>query len=436
MGARTVELAGEPTDFACEFASCRIRGGGALADVLRSLVHHHVDLVGIGRRDQAIANRDRLALDLVTLQQPLAAPTPQHGIELPGEIAGIANARVHANATGRRKQVRSVAREEHPPDAPLTRHRLVMVPMHRLQQLELEGLAHRPVQDRGRIELLGAARRIEKIILVVPQLHPVDGREDTKAAGIEHEVQVRQTQAVRRQELAAAKIKADVRAHPSSTVATNAEIAPQLPTAALAHGEVLRTNFAHLARRHLDEPSEHVVGMLRKALATPAVTHFEPLQPLRVTTQHGLQSLLTDLGLRVRRPLQFAKALQRGRVTPPTFIDRWRAEAVQFLTRQPGGKNDVIRMLVGDGGRKDLLVETPAAEQLHGSRPEQRRLRVFARTRALLDEQHPLTAPRQIDGERQAHRPAAHDQHRNIRFHQPIMALVDARWARVNASAP
>lgn len=193
MGAGAIELTREPADLARKFASRRFGDRRTTANVLWRFVHHHVDLVGVGGGDEAIADGNWLALDLVALEEPLAAPSAQHRIELPGQIAGITDTGVHADAAGGCKQMRSVAREKNPPHSPLTRHRLVMVPVHGLQQVELEGLTHRKMQDGGRIELLGATRRVEKVVLIVPELIAIDRREDPKAARVEYEIKIGKT---------------------------------------------------------------------------------------------------------------------------------------------------------------------------------------------------------------------------------------------------
>ncbi len=59
-----------------------------------------------------VAHADRPALDGVGIEQAVAAPAVEHGVELPGQIDRVADAGIHAEAAGRRHHVRGVAGDE------------------------------------------------------------------------------------------------------------------------------------------------------------------------------------------------------------------------------------------------------------------------------------------------------------------------------------
>ena len=67
---------------------------------------------GVALRAQPVAQADRPALALVGLEQAFRRPALERGRELPAEIDGIADAGVHAVATGRDVLVRRIARQE------------------------------------------------------------------------------------------------------------------------------------------------------------------------------------------------------------------------------------------------------------------------------------------------------------------------------------
>src|ERR1043166_8980419 len=66
----------------------------------------------IAARLPDIANGHWSALALVRIEQPPSAPAAQAGFQLPAQIDGVLSAHVHAEATGRRRQMRRIAGEE------------------------------------------------------------------------------------------------------------------------------------------------------------------------------------------------------------------------------------------------------------------------------------------------------------------------------------
>ena len=83
---------------------------------------------------------------------------------------------------------------------------------------------------------------------------------------------------------------------------------------------------------------------------------------------------------------------------------------------QRGEIEDGVRIVLGRADRAHLIGDPPAPEELHGAGV----LGIGAGVRdgavALLDQEAFDAAPAEIDGEAEADRPAAHDQHRDMRF--------------------
>src|SRR3954465_9567319 len=85
-----------------------------------------------------VVDRDRLALGLVGLEECVVRPPGRDSGELPGEVLGILNATVHAEAAVWREAVGCVPTEEDRPDAPAMGHRLLVVPAQDVQDLDVE----------------------------------------------------------------------------------------------------------------------------------------------------------------------------------------------------------------------------------------------------------------------------------------------------------
>ena len=110
-----------------------------------------------------IAGADRLALDAVGIEQAVAAPAFEHGGELPGQIDRVADAGIHAEAAGRRHDVRGVAGDEAAAVAIMLGDQFAPHPRQHAQNLELEiaadGAADRRLDLLGRVFALLAIRR-------------------------------------------------------------------------------------------------------------------------------------------------------------------------------------------------------------------------------------------------------------------------------------
>ncbi len=79
------------------------RGRGVyIADVFREFA-----------RSTGVAKRDRQPLGFVAGEQASAAPALHHGCKFPGQVRGVIDAGIHAEAAGRREQMHRVARKQH-----------------------------------------------------------------------------------------------------------------------------------------------------------------------------------------------------------------------------------------------------------------------------------------------------------------------------------
>src|SRR5262249_31980787 len=90
-------------------------------------------------------------------------------------------------------------------------------------------------------------------------------------------------------------------------------------------------------------------------------------------------------------------------------------DAGDFEAGERGEIEHRVRIILGRAGFAHRVGDAPAAEEFHGAGV----LRIGARMRdaavALLDQEAPDAAPAEIDGEAEPDRPAANDQHRNVR---------------------
>ena len=77
----------------------------------RGVVHHRC----IFARRAGVAITDRLALGLIRLEQLGASPPLRSCRKLPGQVGAVVDAGIHAEAAGRREQMRGIARDH---DAP------------------------------------------------------------------------------------------------------------------------------------------------------------------------------------------------------------------------------------------------------------------------------------------------------------------------------
>jgi hypothetical protein len=74
-----------------------------------------------------------------------------------------------------------------------------------------------------------------------------------------------------------------------------------------------------------------------------------------------------------------------------------------------------VRIILGRAGCAHLLGDAPAPEELHGAGVLGIGARMRDATVALLDQKATDAAPAEVDGEAKPDRPAADDQHRNVR---------------------
>ena len=95
-----------------------------------------------------VARADRLAFGAVGIEEAVAAPALDHGGELPGQIDHIADAGVHAEAAGRRHDMRGVAGDKAAAVAVALGDQLAPHPRQHAQYLEFE-VAADGAADRG-----------------------------------------------------------------------------------------------------------------------------------------------------------------------------------------------------------------------------------------------------------------------------------------------
>ena len=105
-----------------------------------------------GRRRAHVVERDRLALDLVGVEQRRAAPPAQYGRELPAEVDSVREPRVQPEPAGRRVLVRGVAGDEDPPVAIALRDPFAAFPVHHVDDLVRHVAARQPPHVRVGVE--------------------------------------------------------------------------------------------------------------------------------------------------------------------------------------------------------------------------------------------------------------------------------------------
>ncbi|QYU68043.1 sulfatase-like hydrolase/transferase [Leptolyngbya sp. 15MV] len=148
----------------------------------------------------------------------------------------------------------------------------------------------------------------------------------------------------------------------------------------------------------------------------------------------GLEALLrariggtpAELDARVKARQAELVALNGGResslgIARADTGDGRRGEAMQLMPRQPIAEDDVVGIVLRHAGGIDRLIQPPAAEQLHGPRAEQGRLRMGRGAVPRFDQHRRDAAMREIDAEREAHRAAARDQDRDAGGHAGLL---------------
>src|SRR5262249_32651815 len=118
---------------------------------------------GGGEAEHAVSSRDQPPgepdpLGFVTVEQLVRSPAGHDRCQLPGEIDGVANPRIHALAAGRTVDVRGIAEQEGSDPSEMLRHPVMHMigrePIH-LLDLNLE-VIDRPIADVLELKCFGA----------------------------------------------------------------------------------------------------------------------------------------------------------------------------------------------------------------------------------------------------------------------------------------
>ena len=213
------------------------------------------------------------------------------------------------------------------------------------------------------------------------------------------------------QERLGAEVERHVRPHAPAPVHADAERAPDGRLPAVASDQIAAADIRDLAAREVLDPRQDARTLLDEIAEAPAVPQVDRTSRAREVEQHGFERLLADLGFVEGRPGEFAVLRHRGGRPFDGLADRRRGDAVQFPARKPRRECDEVVDLGRKGARVDRIDDAPAAEILHRTRAQHRRLGMLGRARALLDQHARPAAPAEFAGQRQARGPAARDQH-------------------------
>ena len=354
-----------------------------------------------------VAHGHRPALDFVGTQQRAAGPAAQGRLELPAEIDGILDAGVHAEAAGRRHQVRGIAGNEHPLRPVAVGDELAPHPPHHRQDLVVERAAHGARQRMADVglgmgHLVGGADDRHAEALAAVDRH--DG--EPGALGPDEDETVGPSLVVQRGKVRAAQHHVGGVGQRGVAAHGDAGALAHQAGAAVGADEIVGRDVAGLAGGDVaDLRDDTARGLLeRRELGAVAQPHV----------RKGLHEAPQD---RVEHVLRHALALLRALRRALLLRAPGEALAPELVAVEPGDIDAVLRIVAGIGRVAHPVRDAPAAAEFHGARADDVHPRLLDGAVGLLDQRAGNAAPAELAGEREPDRSGTDDQNRGALVH-------------------
>src|SRR5690348_974598 len=339
-----------------------------------------------------IVERDGLALDLVALEQPLAAPALQHGRELPADIQRVLQPGMEAEPAGRRILMRGVAGDEDALAVAIAgRDALAPLPMHDRDHLVWEIAAGQAAHVIRRVVAFERFQYREP-----PGFAAIDADDLAPgAAGIGEAEEARPALVVQLHQRARAEVDIRARGEDAHALVIEIELGRDRAVGAVTADEILRFDDLALAGQPIRHGRAHAVRILLETIETRHVP-----QGYRGQRAYPLQEdrVVEDLG---------AAAIRLGGERRMLLGVGRDAHAGQDRPGHAGTIEEVVRPALRPAGAFDLFGDAPAAVQFHAAHGESAHLRHAQRAVAALDQGAWNSGEAELDSERQPDRAAA-----------------------------
>ena len=351
-----------------------------------------------------VAHRDRPTLGVVGVEQRLAAPTLHRGGELPRQVHGIAQPRIHAESAGRVVLVRGVAGDEGAALAEIVGHQLAAFPVRSVEQLELEIAPDRAAQQLADVPLRLVLRR--RLHGEAPQPAPVDRGDHAPHAGrIDQmgEAGIAQLRFEDIDQLGRVEEDVPIVLHMRETLELDAEDLAYRRVRPIRTDEVGGGDRFRLAGHLVGDPGLDAVIGLAERFELGAMAQRHGRQRARVAQQDRVEPVLRDQAIRGRREEARVLLPERRKVEPRDLVPGHR--------RNPDHvRPEIVRMAF----LAHAIGQPPAAHEFHRAHVDEVHLGLVDGAVARLDQRAGDTEPPELDGQGETHRSAAGDQDRRV----------------------